>query len=346
MEAVAVIGEDIQLLRLLGRGGMGTVWLARRAGELVAVKMMLPKLACQPRAVARFGRELRILQSLRARHSVRLLGTGVHDGQPYAVMENVAGASLADRFDTHGKPPRAIAFRIVHRLLMALAEVHAECVVHRDVKPANIMLCGDDDALDVRLVDFGVASSDGEPRAALGDDDATVVGTGPYMSPEQLIEAGEGSVHEDMWAAAVVAYECVMGRLPFDGPSFAGICRIVDKGSFVAPSLACPDLPPAIDAWFTRAFAKPLDRRFPSAAEMAAAWDQATGDGLAACEARTWSGDEKRAITAALLLTRASGRQQKVSGTRLRERSSSAWAVAVLVAATAVVFVAAAFAPP
>ncbi len=343
LNAVAIMGEDIQLLRLLGRGGMGTVWLGRRDGRLVAVKMILPKLSSDPLAVARFARELRILDKLRAQHAVRLVGTGTHDGVPYGVMENVAGGSLADRFDVDGRPPRAIAFRLVQRLLSALAEVHAEGVVHRDVKPANIMLCAEDSDLDVRLVDFGVASSGGEPRIASEDGEATVVGTGPYMSPEQLSEGGEGTVHEDLWAAGVVAYECVVGRLPFDGPSFAGVYLWIDKGAFLAPSLAFPHLPPALDAWFARAFSRHLDERFADAEEMAAAWNEATEGAHGPLDDRPWSSDEPtRHLTAPTMLTRPI-RRQKGSGTR--RRRLGAYAVAAVLAVTALVLVRGAFLP-
>jgi eukaryotic-like serine/threonine-protein kinase len=348
MNAVAVVGDDIQLLRLLGRGGMGTVWLGRRAGELVAVKMMLPAFARQPRAVARFERELRILQKMRAGRAVRLVATGTHEGHPFAVMENVAGTSLADRFDAHGKPPPAIAFRIVRQLLMALSEVHAEGVVHRDVKPANIMLCGMDDTLDVCLVDFGVASSDGEGRAAPEDDGATVVGTGPYMSPEQLLEGGAGTIHEDMWAAAVLAYECVMGRIPFEGPSFAAVCRVIETGVFVTPSVASPDLPPSIDGWFARAFRRDLGERFSNVAEMAEAWDAATGGEDTSPGVRAWDVDAKRDITAPFVLTRRSGRPAVLGARRSRpsRRRYGAWTlVAAFAAAALVICVAAACAP-
>ncbi len=343
MDAVTIVGEDIQLLGLLGRGGMGTVWLGRSRGRLVAVKMMLPTLADDPLAIARFERELRILENLRAEHTVRFFGSGTHQGLPYAVMENVGGGSLADRFNADGTPPRAIAFVLVERLLSALAEVHAEGVVHRDIKPANIMLCGEDADLDVRLVDFGVASSGVEPRISSEHGAATVVGTGPYMSPEQLSEGGEGSVHEDLWAAAVVAYECVMGRLPFDGPSYAGVCLSIGRGAFVEPSLACPDLPRALDAWFDRAFCARVEGRFANAEEMVAAWHAATEGAHGALDDQAWSStDSARDVAAPLLLTRCSMRRQKVSGTGPRPRGLAAWTVAALMAATALVLVKAA----
>ncbi len=273
MQPVARVGEKIQLLRLLGRGGMGTVWLGRHEGALVAIKMMLPKLLGDPRAVARFERELRILGALRTSRAARLVCAGNHYGQPYAVMQNVDGVSLSDRFEASGgKPAYTVALRVIRELLAALGEVHAEGVVHRDVKPANVMLSGSEDEPRVTLVDFGVASSREEPR---GESDAVTVGTGPYMSPEQLVEGGVGSVHEDMWAAAVVAYECLLGCLPFDGPSYPAVCVAVTSGVFVRPCLASPELPRALDGWFARAFARKLEDRFADVAEMADAFEAA-----------------------------------------------------------------------
>jgi eukaryotic-like serine/threonine-protein kinase len=294
MEGVASAGEEIRLLRLLGRGGMGTVWLGLRAGIVVAVKMMLPSLVAEPSAVARFERELRILGALRTRHAVRLLTSGRHAGHPYAVMENVLGTSLADRLEARGKPPCVVAFGIVRELLVALREVHAEGVVHRDVKPANIMLSGLEEGARVTLVDFGVASSRREPALA-PDPHSMRVGTAPYMSPEQLTVGGAGSVHEDLWAGAVVAYECLVGRVPFGAPSYAAGTATAKRIALLPPSAVCPDLPQALDAWFARAFAPRLDDRFSDAGAMAAAWDVATSAGTPRHTHRARTGGTRRA---------------------------------------------------
>jgi eukaryotic-like serine/threonine-protein kinase len=289
---------DIQLLRLLGRGGMGTVWLGRRAGVLVAVKIMLPKLHRDPLAIARFERELRILRAMRAKHAVRLVAHGTHDGQRYLVMENIEGSSLADRVDDKGRPPRALSFRIMRKLLASLREIHEEGVIHRDIKPANIMLCGSGAATDVRLVDFGVASSVHESTFdTLGDD--MMVGTAPYMSPEQLVDGGIGVVHEDMWAAAVVAYECLLGRMPFDGPTFDAVCIAVKRGVFLPPSDSLSGLAPSMDAWFARAFRKRTHDRFSDVAAMAAAWDDAVAATSPSARIAVWAMASTRVVTAA-----------------------------------------------
>ena len=251
---------------------MGTVWLGRRDGVVVAVKMLLPAFAMDPYAVARFERELRILGALRTRHAVRLVSSGRRGGQPYAVMEHIDGANLADRLEAGARPEAELAVGIVRELLVALREIHAEGVVHRDVKPANIMVTDGEEGPAITLVDFGVASSRRE-LALVSDPDRVTVGTAPYMSPEQLVFGGAGSVHEDMWAAAVVGYECLLGRVPFEGPSYAGVYR-ARKGLVVMPPRSLyDDLPAPLDRWFARALAPKLNDRFSDAGEMAAAWE-------------------------------------------------------------------------
>ena len=274
MEPLACVGDDIQLLGLLGRGGMGTVWLGRRKGALVAVKMMLPSLAALPHAVARFEREQRILAGLRTRHAVHLLGCGRHEGQPYAVMERIDGTSLAERFETRGAPPRGIAVELVRELLVAVREIHAEGVIHRDVTPGNVMVGGTDEAPQITLIDFGVASSRTEP--AVDPMAGVTVGTAPYMSPEQLVDGGVATPYEDMWATAVVAYEALLGRLPFAGRSYASICVAVTSGVFVPPTAISPALRGPVDRFFARAFARRVADRFGDIAAMAEAWDVAT----------------------------------------------------------------------
>jgi serine/threonine protein kinase len=124
----------------------------------------------------------------------------------------------------------------------------------------------------ITLVDFGVASSANEPW--LTSQGATV-GTAAYMSPEQLIDGASSDPAVDLWATAVVAYECLTGRLPFDGPTYGAICVALNEGAYLPPSVLRPELPEEVDAWFFRAFAGQVSDRFANACEMEHAWRHA-----------------------------------------------------------------------
>jgi len=268
--------NSIKLLTPLGTGGMGTVWLGfdQQERTYVAVKMILPHLVESADIVGRFHREIRILERLRGRGSVKLRAAGTVDGQPFAVMDRVPGTSLSRRTAGGALLPIQDVFHIVSQLLLALAEIHAEGITHRDVKPSNIMLSGD--GLDVTLIDFGVAAS--RDDVGLPGEGGTAVGTASHMSPEQLLAEGHGDGREDLWAAAVVAYECLLGRLPFAGPSFA-LAQILTRADALAlPTALRSDFPPPLERWFARAFARDIDDRFADANEMRAAWESATSE--------------------------------------------------------------------
>jgi hypothetical protein len=282
----ALIGQTlatnrIKLLTPIGVGGMGAVWLGFDFAErtYVAVKMILPHLIENPDAVARFQREIRILGRLRTSRTVRLRASGIIDGRPFAVMERVHGASLSRRSAPGRLLPIGNVVTIVDQLLATLEDIHAEGVTHRDVKPSNIML-GGPDGVEVTLVDFGVAAS--REEGVVEREYATAAGTASHMSPEQLLAESHGDPREDLWAAGVVAYECLFGRIPFEAPSF-GLAHVSGPaGLLVAPTLLRAELPASLDSWFERAFARDLADRFGDASEMRAAWQQATagiGDG-------------------------------------------------------------------
>ncbi len=269
-----LFGDSIRLLRLLGHGGMGMVWLGRdeKEGKAVAVKMLLPSLSAIPEAVARFDREVRILARLRETSGVQLLESGEHEGVRYAVMDHIDGLCLAEFLSREGVPPVKTTALLITKLLDRLDLIHSSGVVHRDVKPANIMLTEIVGALEVTLVDFGVASAPNEPWITQS---GSALGTAPYMSPEQAFNVEHCDLRTDLWAAAVVAYECLIGRLPFDGPTFGAICVAIHEGIFIPPSFVRPNLPPAVDDWFAKAFAREPEDRFRNAVDMADAWDNA-----------------------------------------------------------------------
>ncbi len=196
----------------LGGGGMGTVYRAAAPdGTKVALKFLAPALADNPDVVARFAREIDLLARLEHPAIVRVLGHGTQDGTPWFAMALVAGTDLRARIATGALPPAETA-AVFGRLFAALAHAHERGVVHRDLKPANVLLGGDG----AQLADFGIARLEAEmltgPMTRLTET-AAVLGTLPYMSPEQR-RGGAIDRRSDLFSAGVMLYEAATGMLP------------------------------------------------------------------------------------------------------------------------------------
>lgn len=216
-QLAADLARGYDILRLLGRGGMGAVWLARERSldRMVAVKVLAGEAVDTSEVRERFRREARIAARLVHPNIVPLLAFGETPDSLYYVMGFVDGETLAARLAREGRIARAVAGRILTEVADALAFAHHEGVVHRDVKPENILL----DARTGRalLADFGVA------RVTTGATSVTMtgmaVGTPSYMSPEQAMGAKDIDGRSDVYALGVVGYRMLMGRLPFTGDS-------------------------------------------------------------------------------------------------------------------------------
>ena len=255
------LGAWFAVERELGRGGMGVVYLARDLvlDRLVALKVLPPDAAGDAAARARFLREARTAGSLAHPHIVPVHRADEVEGLAYFVMGFVDGESLADRLRERGPLPPADAVRVLREVAWALAYAHARGVVHRDVKPENILLeRGTGRAL---VTDFGIArradltgDADGLTRAGV------VLGTLHYMSPEQ-VAGGALDGRSDVYALGVVAYQALAGRLPF--AELSGAAVLVAHATRPAPPLAsvAPAVPAALAAVVDRCLAKdPVDR--------------------------------------------------------------------------------------
>jgi tRNA A-37 threonylcarbamoyl transferase component Bud32 len=254
------------LPRLLAHGGMGSVWCAEDAAlqRRVAVKLLSESLIDDHSAVRRFTREARAAARLSGHANVvTIYDVGSCAGRPYIVMEHLAGGTVADalRLDAYS---RAEALRWIAQVAAALDYAHGRGVVHRDVKPAN-MLLGVDRVL--RLADFGIAS--------LGTDQTLsrtgeLFGTAAYLAPEQAV--GEpASTASDRYALAVAAFELLTGTRPFDGDSFTAQARAHIEDPPPRASVRAEDLPPAVDAVLQRGMAKAPEERWPTAQSFAEA---------------------------------------------------------------------------
>ncbi len=273
-----VIAGKYELVKLLGKGAMGEVWLANHnsLGGQFAVKLVEPADDIEAETAAgRFQLEAQIAAKLsrKTRHIVSVSDHGEEDGLAYLVMELLEGESLESKAKRVGPLDMPEVAAIISQVARALSLAHEEGVFHRDLKPANVWLGRDEDGrLLVKLLDFGIARS-AKPfrtRSPFATSKDMVLGTPSYMSPEQARGLDTLDYRCDLWALAVVAYEALTKRIPFEGETvediFLSICTFR-----VIPALARrPDLPPAVEAFFARAFASKLEDRFSSAAELSA----------------------------------------------------------------------------
>jgi serine/threonine protein kinase len=267
------ISDNIELVRLLGMGGMGSVWLAEHAAleTQVAVKFMSKEVLSEPGLLARFAREAKLSARIKSPHVVQIFDFATTtEGIPYIVMEHLEGEDLETRLQSGRELTLDEATRVIVQLCKALGKAHALDIVHRDIKPDNVFLVDNDGDTLVKVLDFGIAKDASLPTGITVS--GTTMGTPLYMSPEQLFDLKDVDLRSDLWSVAVVAYRCLTGRLPFQGTSFGSVCVSIHSGMFPSPSQLNNQLPPGLDDWFGRALKLDKDERFQSAHEMADAF--------------------------------------------------------------------------
>ena len=260
--------------RLLGRGGMGAVYLAREPAldRLVAIKVLPPDRAQSPELRERFRREARTAAQLSHPNIVPLLSFGEDDGFVYFVMGYVEGETLSTRLRRDGRLEVAQAVRILTELAQALSYAHSRAVVHRDVKPDNVLLELPNDI--VRLTDFGVAKRDSVASLTA---EGVVIGTPLYMSPEQASGRVDVDARTDIYSLGALAFTLFTGRPPFEGRSASEIMRQHLTRDVPRMREHVPGIPPAIEEAVRRCLAKEASARWRDALEFAAALSS-TGD--------------------------------------------------------------------
>jgi len=271
------VGEQLTLAEPISEGATSVIWRAYHRGlkAHVAVKVMRAERNTHPVANIRFVEEARVAAQLRHPNILRVFDQGLtDDGDRFIVMELLEGQTLGQRL-REGPLSMEEAIHVMDQTGKALAAAHAQGVVHRDVKVANLFLCDDEPLPFVKLLDFGLAKRlavEGLDLTATG----SLLGTLPYMSPEQL--AGEHvDARADQWALAVVAYTALTGKRPFATTSIAGLMQAQRAGAYTPVRALQPEVPPAVDDWFATAFEPAIEARHPNVQTQLRAWREAWG---------------------------------------------------------------------
>lgn len=264
LDADVLLGDRYRLVRMIGSGGMGTVWEAgdETLGRPVAVKVLSESLAAGERAVRRFEREAQAAARLSGPYIAAVYDFGRSEGRPYIVMELVRGETLADRLAREGPLPSQEAARIARQVAEALEEAHTAGIVHRDVKPGNVMLTP---AGDVKVMDFGIAAAAWAERVTTP---GLVLGTPSYLAPEQA-KSEKTTPASDVYALGAMLYEMVAGRPPFVAESPVALALAHIREDPRPLDQVAEGVPPNLASASMAALAKDPAGRPPSAAAFA-----------------------------------------------------------------------------
>ena len=290
MNEASLIGSDLgdryRLLEVIGEGGMGRVYRAGQlaTGQSVAVKLLHPEFADVEQVVQRFEREAKVMTQLAHPHIVKVIEFGEWNGRLFLAMELLGGKSLADLIE-RGKGGRRLtvkrALAIMRPVLDALEYAHARGVVHRDMKPENIMVIPNRGLLsrdNIKLLDFGIAKLGHHSENATQKltQQGLILGTPDYMSPEQAI-GQDADVRSDLYSCVVILYQMLTGRRPFEADSSLDVLVMHVNAQprslrEVTPGAA---IPPGVEQVVLRALAKRPAERFQSARELRQALERA-----------------------------------------------------------------------
>ena len=250
---------------LLGEGGMGAVYKAHDSelGRTVALKLVRPELATSPQTMQRFKQELLLASKISHKNILRIHDLGDWNGVKFITMAFVEGSDLAGFMEKQGRLPFERAVKFTRQLCAALEAAHSEGVVHRDLKPQNILI---DQADHVYVSDFGLAKSL-EPEATMMTRTGQILGTPRYMSPEQ-VEAKEVDHRSDLYSLGLIVYEMFTGEIPFRGDSAMQLMyqRVTEPPR--DPRIPCPELPDYLANIILKCLEKDPARRYRSAREI------------------------------------------------------------------------------
>jgi serine/threonine-protein kinase len=287
----------------IGEGGMATVFLARHAllKRPNAVKILKRHLA-NDEVIARFEREVQLASRLSHPNTVEIYDYGrTRGGDFYYVMEYLEGVSLAELVAAHGAVPPARAVYILRQICAALREVHDQGLVHRDIKPDNIMLCRRGGEYDVvKVLDFGIVKNIDHPQTRDITRFVHVLGAPLYMAPERLANPADVDARSDIYSVGAVGYYLLAGRALFEHTTDAELAQQIRYAPPQPPSAHAPQpLPREFDELIVKCLAKARGERPQSVAELLSALDQlATGLPWSSGAAESWWRERGPALTA------------------------------------------------
>lgn len=282
--------------RLIGKGGMGAVFVAQHEllQKRVAVKVLLGDIVTNQEALRRFQNEAISASKIQGDHVAQVMDVGMsRAGLPFMVMEFLEGGDLSQLLEQRGPLAVEEAVDYVLQALEAIAQAHKERIVHRDLKPANLFVARrPDGSSTVKVLDFGI-SKQSNPFAATGNHGLTstksVLGSPLYMSPEQLRSAKNVDERADIWSLGVILFELLTGRVPFNGESLGELFVAILEQPLPRVSQIRPDVPQGLDDAIQRCLQRPLEQRFANVAELACA--------LAPCAPARALGSVERVMT-------------------------------------------------
>lgn len=261
--------EELQaqfdIIREIGRGGSGVVYEAREktTGRTVALKTLYTAGPQDGDLLNRFRRETDVLSQLRHRHLVALYSSGEIHGLCYLVMEYIEGPSLEELMKKRLKD-ESFLIHVLTQALSGLAQAHSQGVIHRDLKPGNIMVERETERTVV--MDFGLAKPEGAGQTVTSPD--VVLGTPAYMSPERVCGlSGKPDRRSDLYAVGIILYEIVAGQVPFDGPTPLAIAKRILKDPPRPPSRVRSSVSADIERVILKSIEKDRDRRYQTAEE-------------------------------------------------------------------------------
>jgi serine/threonine-protein kinase len=272
-----VLFGKFELQKVLGRGGMGIVVVARHLmlGQEVAIKFLHPVAMKDQDVMVRFVREARALASIQSEHVVRILDVGALEaGEPYMVMECLEGTDLGRIVKQRGPLPIDEAVDYVIQACEPLAEAHAAGIIHRDLKPSNLYLAErPDGTYIIKVIDFGIAKmvpKDGEEILSMTKS-TNILGSPLYISPEQLRNAKGVDARADIWSLGVILYKLITGKPPFMASTVAELCtQIIMEPTPLAKPLR-PEIPDGLQAIISKCLEKHRSNRYANVAELATA---------------------------------------------------------------------------
>lgn len=257
-----VFNNRYQITERIGIGGMAEVYRAQDnvLGRLVAVKVMLPQYAADPSFTQRFKQEAAAAANLQSPYIVNVYDWGHDEGTYYIVMEFVRGSDLKTAINERGAINQRKVAEIGSQVCQALSVAHGLDIIHRDIKPQNIMVQPDGN---VKVMDFGIARA----KNSVKTQTSSVLGTAHYISPEQA-QGKDLTATSDIYSLGIVLYESATGRLPFDGPDAVSVAMKQVNDLPAPPHEINPDIDPALEAIIMKAMAKNPADRFATSKDM------------------------------------------------------------------------------